>query len=76
VLSANRKLSRNEVAKGIGITQSLFVPEQAGSSFLNALVKALERLHIVRAENSRFFGSKYSRWTSGSRLRGASKSVI
>jgi len=29
-----------------------------GSSFLNALVKALERLHIVRAENSEYSGSK------------------
>src|SRR6185437_5297018 len=43
-----------------------------GSSFLKALVKAFERLHIVRAENSGYSGSKYRRCTSGSRLRGAS----
>lgn len=29
-----------------------------GSSFLNALAKALERLHMVRAENSEYSGSK------------------
>ncbi len=43
-----------------------------GSSFLNALVKAFDRLHIVRGENSGYSGSKYRRWTSGSRLFGAS----
>jgi hypothetical protein len=29
-----------------------------GSSFLKALVKALDRLHMVRAENSGYCGSK------------------
>src|SRR5579859_7716520 len=43
-----------------------------GSSFLNALVKAFDKLHIVLAENSGYCGSKYSRWTSGSRVLGAS----
>jgi hypothetical protein len=43
-----------------------------GSSFLKALVKAFERLHMVLAENSGYCGSKYSRWTSGGRLLGAS----
>jgi hypothetical protein len=35
-------------------------------------VKAFDKIHMVRAENSGYSGSKYSRWTSGSRLRGAS----
>jgi hypothetical protein len=43
-----------------------------GSSFLKALVKAFDKLHMVLAENSGYCGSKYNRWTSGSRLRGAS----
>jgi hypothetical protein len=43
-----------------------------GSSFLKALVNAFERLHLVRAANSGYCGSKYGRWTSGSRLFGAS----
>jgi hypothetical protein len=43
-----------------------------GSSFLKALVDALDKLHIVRGENSSYCGSKYSRWTSGKRLLGAS----
>jgi hypothetical protein len=42
-----------------------------GSSFLKALVKAFDKLHMVLAENSSYCGSKYSRWTSGSRLLGA-----
>jgi len=29
-----------------------------GSSFLNALVKAFNKLHIVRGENSGYSGSK------------------
>jgi hypothetical protein len=45
-----------------------------GSSFLNALVNAFDKLHIVRAENSGYSGSKYRRCTSGRRLRGASSS--
>jgi hypothetical protein len=36
------------------------------------LIKAFERLHMVLAANSGYCGSKYSRWTSGSRLLGAS----
>jgi hypothetical protein len=32
-----------------------------GSSFLKALVKAFDKLHIVLAENSGHCGSKYSR---------------
>src|SRR6185312_8123724 len=44
-----------------------------GSSFLNALVNAFERLHSVRCENSGNSGSKYRRCTSGRRLRGASR---
>jgi hypothetical protein len=43
-----------------------------GSSFLKALVKAFDKLHIVLAENSGYCGSKYSRWTSGSKLLGVS----
>jgi hypothetical protein len=35
-----------------------------GSSLLKALVKAFERLHIVRAAHSGYCGSKYSRRTS------------
>ena len=42
------------------------------SSFLKALVKAFERLHMVLAENSGYCGSEYSRWTSGSKVLGAS----
>jgi hypothetical protein len=37
-----------------------------------ALVNAFNKLHIVLAANSGYCGSKYSRWTSGSRLLGAS----
>jgi hypothetical protein len=36
-----------------------------GSSFLNALVNAFDKLHMVRKANSGYSGSKYSRWTSG-----------
>ncbi len=43
-----------------------------GSSFLDVLAKAFDRLHIVRAENPGFSGSKYRRWTLGRRLFGAS----
>src|SRR6478735_6427235 len=43
-----------------------------GSSFLKALVKAFDRLHMVRGENSGYSGSKYWRWTSCSRPFGAS----
>jgi hypothetical protein len=32
-----------------------------GSSFLKALVNALDKLHIVRGENSSYCGPKYSR---------------
>jgi hypothetical protein len=32
-----------------------------GSSFLNALVNAFDKLHIVRGENSGYSGSKYMR---------------
>jgi len=39
-----------------------------GSRFLKALVNASDKLHIVRGENSPCCGSKYRRWTSGSRL--------
>jgi hypothetical protein len=35
-----------------------------GSSSLNADVKAFERLQIVRAQNSSYFGSKYRSWTA------------
>ena len=35
-------------------------------------MKAFDKLHIVLAENSSYCGSKYSRWTSDSRLLGAS----
>src|SRR5882724_4913905 len=44
-----------------------------GSSFLNALVNAFDRFHIVLAANSGYCGSKYNRWTSGSRVLGASR---
>lgn len=37
-----------------------------------ALVKAFDKLQMVLAENSGYCGSKYSRWTSGSKLLGAS----
>jgi hypothetical protein len=47
-----------------------------GSSSLNALVNAFERLHIVRGENSSYSGWKYSRCTSERRLRGASQLAI
>src|SRR4029077_10923518 len=43
-----------------------------GSSFLNALVNAFDKLHMVLAENSGYCGSKYNRGSSGSRLLGAS----
>jgi hypothetical protein len=45
-----------------------------GSSFLNALVNAFAKLHMVRAENSGYSGSKNKRCTSARRLRGASNS--
>jgi len=41
-----------------------------GLSFLNALVNALDKLHIVRGENSSYCGSKYSRWTVGQQTPG------
>ena len=41
-----------------------------GSSLLNALVKAFDRLHIVWPEKSGYSGSKYNRWTIGKQRSG------
>jgi hypothetical protein len=46
--------------------------EEQSKDSKKALVKAFDRLHMVLAENSGYCGPKYSRWTSGSRLLGAS----
>ena len=44
--------ARNEPSLAVALNCGI------GSSSLNALVKAFERLHIVRGENSSYCGSK------------------